>query len=109
MEDHFSRVASLADVPDGDMKAVTGPDGVLVTLANVKGEIFCFEDMCSHEDASLHFGWLLPDICQVECPLHEGRFDLRTGSPTQAPPEYPISIYNVRVEGDDILVGPKKA
>ncbi len=109
MEDGYSKVLSAADLPDGEMKAVQAPDGVQVTVANIKGELFCFENMCTHEDASLSFGWLLPDICQVECPLHEGRFDLRTGEATQAPPEYPIKVYNVRVEGDDILVGPKKA
>lgn len=109
MEEGFARVASLSELPDGEMKAVQAPDGVQVAIANIKGEIFCFENMCSHEDASLHFGWLLPDICQVECPLHEGRFDLKTGAATQAPAEVPIRIYNVRVDGDDILVGPRKA
>lgn len=109
MEDGFIRVASLGDVPDGEMKAFNAPDGVQVLVANVKGELFCLENMCSHEDASLHFGWVLPDICQLECPLHEGRFDLRTGKATQTPAEYPLKTYEIRTEGDDIYVGPKKA
>ncbi|MGE0058700.1 MAG: non-heme iron oxygenase ferredoxin subunit [Dehalococcoidia bacterium] len=109
MEDGFSKVASLADVPDGEMKAVNAPDGVQVAIANIKGELFCFENMCTHEDASLNFGWVLSDICQIECPLHEGRFDPRTGAATQAPAEYALKTYNIRVEGDDILVGPKKS
>lgn len=109
MEDGYRKVASLADLPDGEMKAVPAPDGVQVAIANIKGELFCFENACTHEDASLSFGWVLSDICQVECPLHEGRFDVRTGAPTQAPIEYPVRLYNVRAEGDDILVGPKKS
>jgi|SRR5688572_14141149 len=108
MEDGFIRVASMADVPDGEMKAFNAPDGVQVVVANVKGELFCLENMCTHEDASLNFGWVLPDICQLECPLHEGRFDLRTGEATQPPPEYPLKTYQVRAEGDDIYVGPKR-
>ena len=109
MEDGFNKVASLTDLPDGEMKAVNAPDGVQVTIANIKGDLYCFENMCTHEDASLNFGWLLTDICQVECPLHEGRFDLKTGQATQAPAEYPIKLYNVRVDGEDIFVGPRKA
>lgn len=109
MEDGYERVASLADVPEGEMRLAKAPDGVQVTLANIGGEVYCFENMCSHEDAGLNFGWLLPEICQVECPLHEGRFDLKTGAATQAPAEDPIKIYDVRIEGDDIYVGPKKA
>lgn len=109
MEDGFNKVASLTDLPDGEMKAVNAPDGVQVTIANIKGELYCFENMCTHEDASLNFGWLLSDICQVECPLHEGRFDLKTGQATEAPAEYPIKLYNVRVDGEDIFVGPRKA
>lgn len=109
MEAGFEKVASLSEVPSGEMKLAKAPNGVQVTLANVEGEIFCFENMCSHEDASLSFGWLLADICQVECPLHEGRFDLKTGAATQAPAEFPIKTYTVRVEGDDIFVGPVQA
>jgi len=109
MEDGFIRVASLAELPDGEMKAVQAPDGVQVGIANIKGELYAFDNMCTHEDASLHFGWLLTDICQVECPLHEGRFDLKTGAATQAPIEIPVRLYEIRADGDDILVGPRKA
>lgn len=109
MEDGFAKVATLEELPPGEMKAVLAPSGVQVALCNVGGEFYCIENMCSHEDAQLHFGWLLPDICQVECPLHEGRFDLKTGAATQAPAEFPLKTYNVRVEGDDIYVGPVKA
>jgi nitrite reductase/ring-hydroxylating ferredoxin subunit len=90
------------------MKTFTAPDGVKVTIANIGGELFCIEDMCSHDFASLNFGWLLPELCQVECPVHEGRFDLRTGAAVQMPAEYPVKAYSVRASGDDILVGPAK-
>lgn len=108
MEDGFSKVASLSDLPEGEMIAVRAPDGVKVSIVNIKGDLFCIEDMCSHDFASLSFGWLLPDICQVECPLHEGRFDLKTGAATQVPAELDLRVYNVRVEEGDILVGPPK-
>ena len=43
---------------------------------------------------------------EVECPLHEGRFDLRTGQDTNPPADEPVAAFAVRVEGDDVLVGP---
>ena len=97
----------LAGLGHGRVEVAALPAGVQVVVANVKGELFCLENMCTHEDASLNFGWVLPDICELECPLHEGRYDLRTGKATQAPAEYPLKTYQVRVEGDDIFVGPR--
>ncbi len=106
MTDGFSRVATVSEVPAGELKAVKAPDGVQVAIANVAGEFYAFMNMCSHEDASLNFGWLHTDTCEVECPLHEGRFDIRTGAATGDPATIPVKTYSVRVEGDDILVGP---
>jgi nitrite reductase/ring-hydroxylating ferredoxin subunit len=109
MEDGFKKVASVADVPDGEMIAVLAPNGVQVALAHLGGEFYAFENMCTHEDASLNFGWLHAETCEVECPLHEGRYDVRAGQVTAAPPDFPLKTYNVRVEGDDVFVGPVKA
>ena len=106
MTDDFSRVAAVSDVPPGEMKAAKAPDGVEIALANVGGQFYAFMNMCSHEDASLHFGWLHAETCEVECPLHEGRFDIRSGAATGDPATIPVKTYAVRVDGDDILVGP---
>ena len=42
---------------------------------------------------------------EVQCPLHQGRFDLRTGQATAWPASQPAEVYTVRVAGEDILVG----
>ncbi len=109
MTDGFSRVAAVSEVPAGELRAFKAPDGVEVAIANVAGEFYAFMNMCSHEDASLHFGWLNSETCEVECPLHEGRFDVRTGAATGDPAVFPVKTYYVRVDGDDILVGPSIA
>jgi ribulose-5-phosphate 4-epimerase/fuculose-1-phosphate aldolase len=56
-------------------------------------------------EAWLHQGDLRPATWEVQCPLHQGRFDLRTGHPTAWPSSEPVQVYAVRVEGEDILVG----
>jgi len=49
-------------------------------------------NVCTHEQVWLDDGILHPDTCEIECPMHEARFDLRTGAATHEP------SYVVRVE-----------
>ena len=104
----FQRVASLNEVPDGGMTAVMLDDGKEIILARAGHRIFALDIMCTHQEAWLDSGFFHPQSMEVECPLHEGRFDVRTGEPTAEPPTEPITTYEVSLEGDDILVGPAK-
>jgi nitrite reductase/ring-hydroxylating ferredoxin subunit len=99
----FERVAGMADLREGEMLPVTA-NGIEVVLAKVRGNVFAFQATCSHQDAWLDGGWVHPETMEIECPLHEGRFDVRTGVPTQLPPTEPLKMFAVRVEGDDIFV-----
>ena len=98
----FHRVASVQELADGEMMQVM-VNGTEVLLARIGDEYFAMDDLCTHAYAMLHFGILHPDTCEVECPLHESYFDLRTGVPTE-PADEPEPIYEVKIEGDDILV-----
>lgn len=108
MNDGFQRVASLANVSEGQLVAVTAPNGDEVILVRIGRDVFAIEPVCSHQEAWLDAGEVHIDTCEVECPLHEGRFDLRTGEPTRPPPILPIKTYQVRLEGQEILIGPAK-
>ncbi len=97
----FVRVAGVGDVPAGEMLTVQ-VDGDDVVLANVDGEIYAFGGECSHRGGSLGDGVL--EGVEVECPLHQGRFNVKTGEATEAPPTEPIQNFHVQVDGDDIKV-----
>ncbi len=102
----FTRVASVSDLPeDGMIDVQVGSDELLV--ARVGDEFFALEGWCSHAAGLLAEGYLHTDACEVECPVHEGFFDLRTGEAVAPPAEESVIAYDVRIEGDDILVGPK--
>ena len=101
----FVKVAKTHDLADGAMVAVMVGD-TEVLLARVQGQYYAIGNVCSHADAWLDQGDLRPATWEVQCPLHQGRFDLRTGHPTAGPPDRPLPVYAVRVEGEDILVGP---
>ncbi|CAG0911627.1 unnamed protein product [Cyprideis torosa] len=97
----LTRIASLNDIyPGKTLRVMVGDKAVL--LANVDGDIFAVDDLCSHEDFSLYRGCLKGD--EVECSLHGARFNVRTGQPTHEPATCPIATYQVTIEGDDILL-----
>jgi 3-phenylpropionate/trans-cinnamate dioxygenase ferredoxin component len=71
-----------AELPQGEMRRVTRGD-LDVLLAHTPDGIVAVADRCPHMSAPLSIGTL--DGCVVGCPLHEGRFDLRSGDPVQMP------------------------
>ena len=102
----FVKVADVGELAPGDMKVVeVGSDQVL--LVNVDGTIYALDDICSHAYASLSEGDLNGQ--EVECPLHGAAFDLVSGQPVTPPATDGIKVYELRIEGQDILLGPAKS
>lgn len=99
----FVKVAAVSELPPGDMKAVdVGDEQVL--LVNVDGAVHACDDICTHAYASLSEGDLAG--AEVECPLHGAVFNVATGKALTPPAVDALRTFAVRVEGDDILVGP---
>ena len=100
----FHRVAKTSDLADGSMiSAKIGSVEVLV--ARIGDDYFAIDAWCSHEAGYLLQGILHAKLCEVECPIHESTFDLRTGESTMPPAEDPVLTFPVKIEGDDVLVG----
>ena len=78
-------------------------DGYRILVALAEGNVYAVDDMCTHEDASLSKGSLHGDC--VKCPLHGSRFRLANGEALDDPAEEALNTYDVKIEGDDILVG----
>lgn len=104
-ESGFVKVAELGEISPGEMKLVElGRDQIL--LANVDGNVFAVDDICSHAYASLSEGDLNGE--EVECPLHGSAFNVTTGEALTPPADDNLRAFQVRVEGQDILLGPPK-
>ncbi len=73
-----------------------------LALFRSAGAFHVTDNVCTHQYALLSEGYV-EDGC-VECPLHQARFDLRSGQALCAPASQPIRVYPVRVEGADVLV-----
>ena len=69
--------------------------GQAVAVFRVDGELFALRDKCSHGNARLSEGYI-EDGC-VECPLHQGLIDIRSGAPKTAPITEPVRTFPVRV------------
>ena len=106
MLSEFVKVATVGEVPDDSMIGVTA-GGEEIVLVKIGDDYFALDDWCTHAGGMLHEGALYPDAFEVECPIHEGMYDVRTGEVTMPPTEQDVATYAVRVEGDDILVGPR--
>ncbi len=102
MVSQLVKVACLKDVPEGHAKVVQA-NGHELALCNVGGEIYCIDDLCTHDNGPLGEGELVNG--QIECPRHGARFDVKTGKALCLPAVLPVSTYKVEVKGDDIYVG----
>ena len=101
MEEQWIRVSGTGDVPLGEAIAVE-LNGLNLALYNVSGEYFCTDNICSHAYALLSGGWLEGHL--IECPLHNGQFDVRNGEGQGAPITKNIRAYPVKVEREDIFI-----
>ena len=105
-ESEFVKVAETSEIPPGKMKSVRlGQEEVL--LANVDGNFHAISDTCSHQGGTLSDGDLAGE--QVECPLHGAAFNVVTGEVQNLPARQGVQAYEVRISGNDVLLGPAKS
>ena len=103
MAAEFVKIAALSDIPPGDMVSVkVGAEEIL--LVNLDGELHACDDICTHAYANLSEGDL--EEGEVVCPLHGAVFDVASGAPVTPPATQALRKFAVRIEGDDVLVGP---
>ena len=98
----FIKVATVDEVPVGSSKLVE-VDSVGVALFNLEGTIYALEDRCTHDDGPLVDG-SITNGCEVMCPRHGAKFDIRTGEALSFPAFEATNTYAVRIEGSDVLI-----
>ena len=97
----WTDATAIEDVPVDDVVGmlVAGRD---IALYSASGEIFATDNICTHGQARLCDGFL--DGHEIECPLHQGKFDVRTGQPTCAPATVPVQVHPVRIENGRVFI-----
>ncbi|HET9385554.1 MAG TPA: chlorite dismutase family protein [Gemmatimonadales bacterium] len=107
-EDGFTPVGSLSDLPPGSAKRVYAANDA-VALFNVNGTVYAVANRCTHARASLSEGTVDSSRCAVTCPWHEGVFSLETGQVLGGPPVHAVATYQVKIDGDTILIAHAEA
>lgn len=102
----FENVASLSDLAEGSVLQRLRLGGDAVCLVRFRNEISALSDICTHQHFSMSLGDLLDDGT-LQCAWHGARYDCRTGEVKQVPATSPLPVFQVRLEGDQILVGPR--
>lgn len=99
MAENWVTVAKRSGLAEGEMLGVEAA-GKPIVLYNVEGDIYATDNVCTHAFAMLSDGWLDGDV--IECPLHAGRFEVKTGKGLGPPIPSDIKTYKTRVVGDEI-------
>jgi nitrite reductase/ring-hydroxylating ferredoxin subunit len=96
----FVRAIGVSELPPGKCTEVSIA-GKAVALYNVGGTFYATSNTCIHRGGPLGQGLLEGD--SVMCPWHAWTWDVRTGENT-ANPTLKIATFEVKVEGEDVLV-----
>ena len=80
-----------------------------ICVVRIDDDFYAIGYRCSHADFSLSEGEVWPDEKEIECWKHGSTFSLVTGEPQSLPATVPVPVYDVRVEGDDVIVEVKES
>ena len=101
MNDSWMDVMALEDVFEGEVMAVN-VQGKEIALYEVQGELYATDNLCTHGAARLSDGFF--EGREIECPFHQGRFDVCTGKALCAPLTENIRVYPVRIDNKRVFV-----
>jgi naphthalene 1,2-dioxygenase ferredoxin component len=91
---------------DADLWEGAGTPVVLqgreIALFRIGTETFATDNLCTHGHARLCEGFV--EGFEIECPVHQGRFDLRSGAATCAPATEAVKTYPVKIEGGRVYL-----
>jgi nitrite reductase/ring-hydroxylating ferredoxin subunit len=102
-ETKLIRLISCGEVAPGCVVQAFSPGMPPLAVYHLNGEFFVTDDLCSHGDASLADGEVLPDG-EIECPFHGGTFDIRTGAARRYPCTVDIKSYPVTIKDDAVWI-----
>ena len=105
-DNKLTPLCSTSDVPENTAKRIDVGNSHALAVYNVGGNFYVTDDECTHGAASLSDGILEDDV--IECTMHFGAFNVRTGEVVQAPCSIPLRTYKVVVQDGKVFVDLEK-
>lgn len=97
----WSDAVAVDQLPPDDVAAVV-VEGRELAFFRVGVEVWATDNLCTHGEGRLCDGFL--EGHEIECPLHQGKFDMRSGKATYDPATEDIRAYPVKIEGGRVYV-----
>ena len=97
----WSRLCPINAVPDGEVLPVA-LDGEPFAVCSIDGKFHVIADRCTHADVPLSQGFF--EGCEVECPLHGSRFDIRTGKCLSPPAKQDVAVFATEVRDGHLYI-----
>jgi len=95
------RLCSESDIVDNSVPRFV-VEGKEILVGKLAGEYYALDERCTHRGGPLSERSLEGGV--ITCPWHYGQFDFATGKVRGPPPAEPLKIYELRVDGADILI-----
>ena len=100
-QDGWVAVCDTDDVSDGETLRLNWK-GKIITIAKQAGEVYAFQEFCTHRYGPLSEGKLFDH--QVQCPWHRSCFDMRTGKVVEGPAKVDLKTYSVAIRTGKIFI-----
>ena len=102
MADRWVDVCAAGDILEEDVYGFNDGRRTFAVYRGQGDEYYASDGLCTHEEALLAEGFVIDDV--IECPMHNGRFSIRTGKALGAPACVDLRTYPVKLEGGRVFV-----
>jgi len=93
---------AVTDIEAEDVRRFDHGGHTFAIYRTATGEVFSTDGLCTHEQAHLSDGLVMGTI--IECPMHNGRFDFRSGEAKGAPACINLRTYPAKIENGRVLI-----
>ena len=99
---NWVRACARDDIETEDLIRFDHGERTFAIYRSPEDEFFATDGLCTHEQVHLADGLVMDHL--IECPMHNGQFDYRTGAATRTPACEALRTYPVKVEGEDVFI-----
>ena len=95
-------VCRINDLPEGEVLRFDFQQKTYAVYRTNKNEFYSTEGFCTHGNAHLAEGVVIGDV--IECSKHNGRFNIKDGTPRRIPVCVGIKTYKVEIASEEVVL-----
>ncbi|MBO9610150.1 MAG: Rieske 2Fe-2S domain-containing protein [Paenibacillaceae bacterium] len=101
-EQQWVHACDVDDIEEEDVIRFDHEDRTFAVYRTEKGDFYASDGYCTHERFHLSNGLVMGNV--IECPKHNGRFDIPSGAAKRAPVCVDLKTYPVKVESGKVWI-----